>query len=175
MSTSIIAKQYALALLNNQQENWVQLLSRANQVIEHQEFNELLNNPFTPQEVLIAVLEACTSPNKSAKFLYKILGHNKHICLIPSILKQLRQLEMQKKSQVVIKITTATALPSTQNQSIEAFAKKTIAPNMQPIYDYHVDPSIIAGFILTYADTVLDYSTRSQLSSIKQTITREVV
>ena len=174
MNEGLIARRYAKALFKYAGEKEDQLLLYQRMklfqenCVKHPELQKVLRNPMLTQEVKERVLSTAldfTSPQTERyRRAIHLLIRNHRERYIKSIAWVYQKIFREAYHIEQVKVTTAVPLTKEMEREIQAMAKKHTTKSLE--YTYHVDPSIIGGFILEIGSEQLDTSVIRELKKI---------
>lgn len=177
---STLARPYAKAAFDYANENgvineWETFFNNAKQVVENDNFKELLSNPaiFAKQKVntLVELLNSSTDVEVSPQLNNFVtqLADNERLALIPQIDTHFKDLKAKALKQIDAYVTTA--YPLTDKQRIEIQTKLAASMNATIMLHEEVDSSLIAGATIKVGDKVVDDSVRGKLKQLKTQLT----
>ena len=177
MNESKITTRYAKAIFQLAQENNLlevikQDLDLVRQVLDIDEFDQLIKSPIIPVSQKQA---AFTDVFKGKVHEYTLdflllVTENKREAYLGLMIMDFYELYKKALGITEVHLTTAVDLDEEQKQQFIEILKKTLNTKI----DLHqkTDPQIIGGFILRVEDKLLDMSVASQLKQIKKELTK---
>lgn len=118
--------------------------------------------------MLIAEQSANDSTTKKEFDFLQFLAKKKHLLLIPSIYEQYDKIYLENQKKLRITIISAIILNDMQQQTLQHSLTKHF--NKEILSTFQVDKSIIAGILIKYNDEIIDYSLKSKLLSLSQSL-----
>lgn len=166
-----IAAQYATALHHLPRIDWETLLFDLEKVVANKHFHEVLRAPYIHPDTLFKLINACLDHlnQKQKNFIY-LLAKNRRLNDVTKIRKAYQQMQLVKKKQELVTITTAKPATPAQKKMIETYAKKHLDKRMTPLFKYQESESIIGGFVLTINSYTINQSVAKRLSDIREHI-----
>lgn len=180
MSSTVIARRYARALLNiatssrQVQQVAASLDDVADALVASPPLYDLLANPKVPRvrkESILGEVLRSIAPEPIVDTFVRYLSLKRRVTLLEDIRRTFHRLADLQTGHAQAMVTVAAALDQSQTDAlrrkIEEFSGKTITLNVQ------VDPDMLGGVITRIDSSVWDGSLRSHLNSIRESITRE--
>ncbi len=160
---------FAVANEFDSREQFLSLLEFFSKVIKDSRVTKLLNNSAlsidNKVDFLLILTNGAIIVPPLAVNLIKLLAKNKHLLLIPKIYEWYDQLYLQHENKLRVEIISAFSLNEAQKNKLYQDLIKYF--NKDIFLEYKIDPSIIAGIIIKYADEVMDYSFKKKLLSLE--------
>jgi F-type H+-transporting ATPase subunit delta len=170
---SIVARKYAAAFLSAAGDAFTEAdfftLQQCNEFIQvNRPVIFYLNLPLIKKPVIGRVLDqlfgSCATLPLLKKLVVLLMQHHRAF-LLPEVLHQISDLYKRGKKVTQFTITSSHALDDAAQQVAVQFLERET--HMRVLYDYKVDPSLIAGIRLQ-SDTVLwEHSVKKQLNSAR--------
>ena len=177
MSTSIISKRYARALMNlaqnaNQLEKVTTSLNDvADSLLEVPDLMEFMTHPKTPQTSRREALDEIVAGTKAeplvASFV-RLLLEKRRLVLIDEIRGLFHAIADERLGRAQAEITVAQEISKSQQESLQK--KLEEISGKQITLTIKIDPEIIGGVVARIGSTVRDGSLRNHLKNIRQTI-----
>jgi len=154
---------------------WSVFLARAAAVVSDAQVVPLLGNPrVPPQELIGFVLELATPAQPGAQpdvrslqeqrnFL-ALLAHNRRLRLLPQIAAQYEQRRSQAEHIADVEIVSARELTAPQAATLEAALERRLGCTVR--LHARVDPALLGGAVVHYADFVVDGSLRRRVERL---------
>ncbi|MCK3655039.1 ATP F0F1 synthase subunit delta [Pasteurellaceae bacterium Macca] len=167
-----VARPYAkaafdFALEQGQLDKWQEMLQFSVLVSENDEMNNLITSSLSATKVADTFLAICgDNLDQYGQNFIRLMAENKRLLALASVLKGFLDLRTEYESIKEVFVTSATKLTKSQEVKIVDAMKKRLNGNVRLISN--VDKSLIAGVIIRYGDTVIDGSSRGQLSRLSQ-------
>ena len=177
MSTAIISKRYARALMNlaEKSKQLDQVTTSINDVtdslVEAPSTLEFLTNPKTPQTVKRDTLEAIVTQAKTEPMVasfFRLLLDKRRLGLIDEIRKLFHAIADERLGRAQAEVTVAEDLTQAQQDALQK--KLEQISGKQITLSINIDPEIIGGVVARIGSTVHDGSLRNYLKNIRQTI-----
>ena len=160
---------FELALAKKELEKWQADLKKVWALAQNPEFSAVMDNPkytFEAKSKLLLTQIKDIQP-LVLKFTYLLTSLEK-FSLITEIFAEFQQLMDDYKGLEKVQVTTAVALDSQAiSQLTEKIARQT---GKKVVLESNVDPGIIGGIVLRFGGKLIDGSTSSRLSALKNEI-----
>ena len=176
MSTAVISKRYARALLNlAEKENQVEKVTEglndvADTIVEAPQALAFLMDPKITQTdklgVVREILQQTKAPPLVDSFI-RLLAVKRRIQLIQEIRNLFHAIADERLGRAKAEVTVAKALGSEEEEALRKKLEKV--SGKQITLSVNVEPEIIGGVIAKIGSTVRDGSLRHQLKNIRQT------
>ena len=171
---TIQAKRYSqavfeLALEKNEIDRWLNDLERMAALASNREISEVMENPMFFIEKKCKLLQKLLQGiNPQALNLVSILTQKGKFAFIETIHSDYLIMVNQYKGIAKAEVTTAVAIDDNQKDKLaERLSKLT---GKKVVVSINIDPNIIGGMIARVDGKIIDGSTRSQLSALKNDI-----
>ena len=148
----------------HQEMYYLNQVCAANKILGH-----TLKNPLVKQEKKLAVLRAIF-PNTISTLTHRFLTtviQKQQGKLIPFIAKAFLDAYNHYKGIKIAKVTTTFPLSDTLMLQLQEIVQR-ITPCKQVLFDQHVDPGLIGGYILQVEDKRIDQSLRNKLNTLQK-------
>lgn len=169
-----IARPYAkaafdFALEQNAIENWVEMLGFAALVSENDTMQPLLSGSLASSQLSKLFIEVCGEQvNEQVKNLLKVMAENGRLVVLPAVVQLFVEMQHEHAKEIEAFVVSATELTSVQQQEMSASLEKRLARKVK--LNCSIDASLIAGFIITAGDLVIDGSVRGKISRLSDTL-----
>jgi len=120
--------------------------------------------PATKERLICHIIEGRGS-DLLCRFI-KLLNRRGRLNLLREIAHEARRLWNAKQRRYVVQIVTAHPLDDDQRQWIEEVIRSKVAVG-SALFQYHTDPSLIGGLVVSFGDHRFDLSIRSKLARIQ--------
>lgn len=177
MKSTKSAIRYAKALLDLAIElNKVEVISSDMRAIldannETPDFQLFLNSPLINSEKKITILnEIFDSFDGLTASFVSLIAKNRRENILPEIAASFESLWKEKQGIVPVTLVSSVELDNSSKETILSKVKSKINGTIELTEE--VDPTILGGFILKMDDKQVDASVRSQLTNLKQRLTR---
>ena len=174
-NTSIAARRYAEAIFELGQESltlaqWHEDLQTLAAVSRDQQVVAILENPKTPQESRLALLDrALGGMSPLARNLARLLLTRNRLTLLPRITELVQEMDDQSRGVVRAHVTTAVPLSDEDQRAVaDRLQQLTRANDIR--LETSVDPAIIGGLVARVGDRLIDGSTRSRLIQLRKSL-----
>ncbi|HVR81684.1 MAG TPA: F0F1 ATP synthase subunit delta [Luteimonas sp.] len=175
MSQSLkLARPYARAMFalardegpdgSNTIASWSQALVFSAQVAADPRVASLLGNPKLTDADAVTLLLPDGATAAFGRFL-AVLAENRRLALLPEIAGLYEELRADAERVVKAKVTSATALPASELDTITAALKKRFGREVE--VETAVDESLIGGAVIDAGDVVIDGSLRGKLARLQ--------
>ena len=139
---------------------WSDALAFAARMAADPQVAALLGNPKLTQAD-VATLLAPQEANETFGNFLGLLFENRRLPLLPEIAGLYDELRFEAERVVKAKVTSATALPATELETIKAALKKRFGRDVE--VELAVDESLIGGAVIAAGDVVIDGSIKGKL------------
>lgn len=169
-----IARPYAkaafdFAIENKAVESWAEMLGFAAMVSENESMKPLLSGALTTSKLAELFIGVCGEQiNEQAQNLLKVMAENGRLEVLPAVAQLYVDMQLEWAKEVEAFVVSATELTEAQQQEISVSLEKRLARNVK--LNCSIDTSLIAGFIITAGDLVIDGSVRGQISRLSDTL-----
>ena len=146
---------------------WSGMLGFAARVAGDPAVATLLGNPELQRADAVALLAPEDADATFSDFLALLAG-NHRLRLLPEIAGLYEELRAEAEHIVKARVTSATALPAGELDTIKAALKQRFGREVE--VETAVDESLIGGAVIAAGDTVIDGSLRGQLSRLQSAL-----
>ncbi|RYG00189.1 MAG: F0F1 ATP synthase subunit delta [Caulobacteraceae bacterium] len=143
---------------------WSNALAFAAQVAADPRVAALLGHPKLAQADTAALLAPEGVSDTFGNFL-GLLFENRRLSLLPEIAGLYDELRFEAERVVKARVTSATALPATELETIKAALKQRFGRDVE--LEAAVDDSLIGGAIIDAGDVVIDGSIKGKLGRLQ--------
>ncbi|KRG71644.1 F0F1 ATP synthase subunit delta [Pseudoxanthomonas dokdonensis] len=169
MQALTVARPYARAAFAVAREEgnlaaWSQALGFAAHVAADPRVAALLPNPQLAGTDAVSLLAPADASETVSRFLTMLADANR-LQALPEIAALYEQLRAEAEHVVKARVTSATALPAAELESIRAALKKRFGHDVE--LDTAVDESLIGGAIIDAGDVVIDGSLKGKLARLQ--------
>ena len=167
-----IARPYAkaafdFALEKGQLDKWQGMLQFSALVAENDEVSGYLTSSLSSQQVADLFIAICGEQlDQFGQNFIRVMAENKRLSALPSVLDSFLTLRAEHEAVKDVFVTSATKLTEAQAEKITTAIQKKLGKAVR--LTTSVDSSLLAGVIIRYDDTVIDGSSRGQLSRLSQ-------
>ncbi|MDH5751229.1 MAG: ATP synthase F1 subunit delta [Deltaproteobacteria bacterium] len=175
MSSMVIAKRYAKALMNLAvKENSVEQVGEgldtlADALVESAEFAAALADPKVPQsvkaQIMAEVLKKAQAHTLVSNFV-RLLTEKRRLVLMGEIRTAFHQLADEKAGRAYARVRVAEKLTGDQEARLKKQLENLSGKNLT--LQVTVDPDLLGGAVARIGSTVWDGSLRNQLDQIRQ-------
>ena len=144
--------------------SWSQALAFAAQVAGDPRIASLLGNPKLTHADAVTLLSPDGADENFGRFL-ALLADNRRLALLPEIAGLYDQLRNEAERVVKARVTSATALPAAELDTIKAALKKRFGREVE--VETAVDESLIGGAVIDAGDVVIDGSLKGKLGRLQ--------
>ena len=144
--------------------DWSSALGLAARIAADPQVAGLLGNPKLSRADAVTLLAPEGAGEAVANFI-GLLFDNRRLPLLPEIAGQYDELRLEAERVVKAKVTSATALPAAELDSIKAALKKRFGREVE--IETGLDPSLIGGAVIDAGDVVIDGSLRGKLGRLQ--------
>jgi len=155
---------FALARAAGTLTGWSDALGFAARLAADPQVATLLGHPRLGRDDAVALLAPDGVDATFADFL-GLLFDNRRLALLPEISGLYDELRLESERVVKAKVTSATALPAAELESIKAALKKRFGREVE--VEAAVDASLIGGAVIDAGDVVIDGSLRGKLERLQ--------
>ena len=164
-----LARPYARAAFSLAREHgkfadWSNALGFAARVAADPQVASLLGNPRLTQADAVTLLSPEASDENVGRFL-ALLADNRRLALLPEIAGLYEDLRNEAERVVKAKVTSATALPAAELDTIKAALKQRFGREVE--VETAVDASLIGGAVIDAGDVVIDGSLKGKLGRLQ--------
>ncbi len=144
--------------------DWSQALGFAARIAADPQAALMLGHPALAREQAVGLLAPEAAPAAFGDFL-ALLADNRRLALLPEIAGLFAELRAQAERVVKARITSATALPQAELDSIKAALRTRFGREVE--LDTAVDEALIGGAVIAAGDVVIDGSLRGKLARLQ--------
>ena len=155
---------FALARDAGTLTGWSDALGFAARLAADPQVATLLGHPRLGRDDAVTLLAPDGAEATFADFL-GLLFDNRRLALLPEISGLYDELRLESERVVKAKVTSATALPAAELESIKAALKKRFGREVE--VEAAVDASLIGGAVIDAGDVVIDGSLRGKLERLQ--------
>ena len=164
-----LARPYARAAFSMAQDEndlagWSSALGFAAQVAADPRAASLLLNPQLSHAEAVSLLSIDGAGESFSRFL-ALLAENRRLAQLPEIAGLYEELKAEAERVVKATITSATALPAGELDTIRAALKKRFGREVE--LGTAIDASLIGGAVIDAGDVVIDGSLKGKLSRLQ--------
>lgn len=149
--------------------SWSQALALSAQIAADPRVASLLGNPKLTDADAVALLSPAAGQTADADAAFGrflgVLAENRRLGLLPEIASLYEELRTEAERVVKVKVTSATALPASELDTITAALKKRFGREVE--IQTAVDASLIGGAVIDAGDVVIDGSLRGKLARLQ--------
>lgn len=150
-----IAYQNALALRNLSPQDFAEIAKLNNPLIKIADKEKLLTLAAQKLDLSTPVLN-----------MFKLMAENHKLDILLPAVEQFIILYQNKHELAEVQVTTVQALSAEQEKLLREKLAKIF--NKQIVLHYFIDPQIIGGLVLQYADNLIDNSVKHKLDSLEK-------
>ncbi|TWG89742.1 F-type H+-transporting ATPase subunit delta [Luteimonas sp. J16] len=143
---------------------WSSALDFAARIAADPQASQVLGHPALTREQAVALLAPEAAPASFNDFL-SLLADNRRIGLLPEIAGLYAGLRADAEQVVKARVTSATALPEAELESIKAALRKRFGREVE--LETSVDEALIGGAVIAAGDVVIDGSLRGKLARLQ--------
>ena len=158
---------FALARDNGTLSPWSQALAFAARVAADPRVASLLGNPKLTDADAATLLAPEGADEAFGRFLV-LLADNGRLPLLPEIAGLYDELRLEAERVVKATVTSATALPAAELETIRVALKKRFGREVE--LETAVDESLIGGAVIDAGDVVIDGSLKGQLARLQSVL-----
>lgn len=158
---------YAIARDAGAAAQWSDALGFAARVAADPRVQSLLGHPHLGRGDAVALLSPDGASEAFGNFL-SLLADNRRLPLLPEIAGLFEELRAEAERIVKAKVTSATALPASELDSIKAALKRRFGRDVE--LETAVDESLIGGAVIDAGDVVIDGSLKSKLARLQSAL-----
>jgi F-type H+-transporting ATPase subunit delta len=172
MSTALIARRYASALFElNQEASFDRdMLANVALLVADEDAARVIESPVHSKEskaILVKSALQAKEPNVVVRLIDLLAGRNK-LSLLPEILIQFDELVARSCQTLEAQITVATALDKREQSSLLKSLKSLVGADVT--LNVVQDSAILGGLVIQIGDRKIDCSLRGKLESLRRTI-----
>ena len=158
---------FALARDAGKLAGWSDALGFAARVAADPRAAALLGHPRLARDEAVALLAPEGVDSAFADFL-GLLFDNRRVALLPEIAGLYDELRLESERVVKARVTSATALPAAELESIKVALKKRFGREVE--VEASVDPALIGGAVIDAGDVVIDDSLKGKLERLQSAL-----
>ena len=167
-----LARPYARAAFSSARDSgalapWSQALAFAAQVAADPRIASLLGNPKLTNADAVTLLSPEDAGENFGRFL-ELLADNRRLALLPEIAGLYDELRNEAERVVKAKVTSATALPAGELDTIRVALKKRFGREVE--IETAIDESLIGGAVIDAGDVVIDGSLKGKLGRLRSAL-----
>jgi F-type H+-transporting ATPase subunit delta len=167
-----LARPYAraafqLAREHGQLSGWSDALGFAARVAADPRVQALLGHPKLAHADAVALLSPEAADAAFGRFL-GLLADNRRLALLPEIAGLFDELRFEAERVVKATVTSATTLPATELETIQAALKRRFGREVE--LETAVDASLIGGAVIAAGDVVIDGSLKGKLGRLQSAL-----
>ena len=155
---------FALARDGGAFADWSNALAFAARVAADPRVESLLGNPKLTHADAVTLLSPDGAGEAFGRFL-ALLADNRRLPLLPEIAGLYEDLRNEAERVVKARVTSASALPSAEIETIKAALKKRFGREVE--VETAVDASLIGGAVIDAGDVVIDGSLKGKLGRLQ--------
>lgn len=169
-----IARPYAkaafdFAIEKNAVDSWAEMLNFAAMVSENETIKPLLSGALASNKLAELFINVCGEQvNEQGQNLLKVMAENGRLEVLPAVSQLFVELRNDWAKEIEASVVSATELSSEQQQDISVSLEKRLTRKIK--LNCSTDASLIAGFIITAGDLVIDGSVRGKISRLSDTL-----
>ncbi|WP_202839697.1 F0F1 ATP synthase subunit delta [Luteimonas saliphila] len=142
---------------------WSEALGFAARVAADPQAAAALGHPALVREQAVELLSPDDAPAAFCDFL-ALLADNRRLAMLPEIAALYEDLRDEAEQVVKATVTSATALPTSELDTIKAALRKRFGREVE--IETAVDEALIGGAVIAAGDVVIDGSLRGKLSRL---------
>ena len=146
---------------------WSQALAFAAHVAADPRIASLLGNPKLTHADAVTLLSPDDAGENFGRFL-ALLADNRRLALLPEIAGLYDELRNEAERVVKAKVTSATALPAGELDTIKVALKKRFGREVE--IETAIDESLIGGAVIDAGDVVIDGSLKGKLGRLQSAL-----
>jgi len=158
---------FALARDGGRYAEWSSALGFAARVAADPQVALLLGHPKLSQADAVTLLSPEGGDEAFGRFL-ALLADNRRLSLLPEIAGLYEDLRNEAERVVKAKVTSATALPAAELETIRSALKKRFGREVE--VESAVDASLIGGAVIDAGDVVIDGSLKGKLGRLQSAL-----
>lgn len=167
-----VARPYAkaafdFALEQGQLDKWQAMLQFSALVAENEEVQGFISSSLATTKIAEAFIAICAEQlDQSGQNFIRVMAENKRLAALPAVYQGFLDLRAEYEAVKEVFVTSATPLSKAQESKIADAMKVKLNQAVRIVAN--VDPSLIAGAVIRYDDTVIDGSSKGQLNRLRQ-------
>ena len=158
---------FALARDGGRYAEWSNALGFAARVAADPQVALLLGHPKLSQADAVTLLSPDGADEAFGRFL-ALLADNRRLSLLPEIAGLYEDLRNEAERVVKARVTSATALPAAELETIRSALKKRFGREVE--VEAAVDESLIGGAVIDAGDVVIDGSLKGKLGRLQSAL-----
>ena len=173
-SNELIANRYASALYDlSSESNCIEEVLNDLSMIEefnkqNKDFRLLINSPIISSNaklnILIKILSKSTTNNLTLKFI-QLLSYNKRVNFLPIIINEFKEINTEKRGDVIAEIISAEKLSQDQKNGIKNQLHLLLGDKLS--LNFNIDKKIIGGLIVKIGSKMIDSSLALKINKLK--------
>ena len=174
VSGDLISERYGAALYDLASEkkcidnilNDFDLVQEA--IRESSELKYLIKSPLVKSDEKLNILLKIffeANLNDLTTTFFKVLGKNKRISNISSIIVQFKKINSKKRGDITANITSANELSEDEIDSITNQLKKSLGEKLS--LNFYIDENIIGGLVVKVGSKMIDTSISNKINKLK--------
>jgi len=172
--TGLLSDRYASALydLATEKNDIEKIIEDLEQILSYFNKNKsfflLLNSPLISSEDKFKVLNYLLNKNNSHKLIINLIGvlkKNKKFSLLYNIIKRFVDINVEKRGNIIIEITSAKELSKSQKDKIQNQLQIKLGKKLSLHYKF--DKTIMGGLIIKFGSTMIDSSLISRVNKLQ--------
>lgn len=167
-----IARPYAkaafdFALEQGQLDKWQAMLQFSALVAENDEMKGFIDSSLATPKIAEAFIAICAEQlDQYGQNFIRVMAENKRLATLSAVYQGFLALRAKHEAVKEVFVTSASALTNAQETKITQAMKTKLNSEVRLITN--VDPTLLAGVIIRYDDTVIDGSSKGQLNRLSQ-------
>lgn len=167
-----VARPYAkaafdFALEQGQLDKWQGMLQFAALVAENEEVQGFISSSLATSKIADSFIAICAEQlDQHGQNFIRVMAENKRLAALPAVYQGFLDLRAAHESVKEVFVTSATELTAAQEEKIAKAMKAKLNSDVRIIKA--IDPSLLAGAVIRYDDTVIDGSSKGQLNRLNQ-------
>lgn len=177
MLNANVARPYAQALFNlarqkRNENKWLEVLQKLEQIISNRDFSLILNNPNVESEAIIKLIRDLLKNDCSIEIFnfINILSENHRLIILPEIYKIFNELVLEDQKRANAILESAYELSRSDCEEFEKILSNKFGKKIS--VQVKVNPELIAGVKITINDKVIDSSIQGRLTTLATQITK---
>jgi F-type H+-transporting ATPase subunit delta len=171
---STIARPYAkaifqIAMAEKGLRKWSEMLAAAALIVADARMQKALSSPHMRSEAVDLINDLLGERlDEKGRNLLATLAANRRLTYLPEIAAIFHQLKADAENTVDVKVTTAVALDSSQQQQFASALRRRLNRDIR--LHCELDPKVLGGAVLSAGDLVIDGSLRGRLERLTTAI-----
>ena len=164
---------FALAVENNQVEQWGEDLAVVAEAFQDADFTALMKHAdMSAVDKLAATAAVLAGVNVMVRNLVDLLVSKNSVDSIAGVHSSYTELLDQHLGRQRVEITTAVPLETAETERINAFVAGLVRSEV--VLTTKVDESIVGGLVIQIGDRLLDGSTKARLDGLRKSLRTEI-